>query len=73
MLKTILDCADGDGQIVVFYSSDLSYVEGKDTFVFSTYKDQSVEYFKAVSDFVNKNTPFAVQYVFSHFYSLLFL
>ena len=71
MLKKILDCVDNKGQTRVNYSSDLSKVEGKDTFTFSTYQNQSVEYFKAVSDFVNKNTPLAVTYVFYLFYSLL--
>ena len=69
MLKKILDCADGNGQTVVFSSFDLSKAEGKDTFLFSTYGNQSIEYFKAVSAFVIKNTPFAVRYVF-HLYSL---
>ena len=66
MLKKILDCVDNNGQTWVYRSSELSKVEGKDTFIFSTYYDQSVEYFKAVSDFVNKNTPLAVKYVFYH-------
>ena len=72
MLKKILDCADNVG-VRVNNSSELSKAEGKDTFSFSTLKDQSVEYFKAVSDFVNKNTPLAVAYVFSNFYSLFLL
>ena len=59
MLKKILTCADGN-DTWVRNSSYLSKVEGKDTFSFSTRNDQSVEYFKAVSDFVNKNTPLAV-------------
>ena len=68
MLKKILRSADGN-ETRVNYSSDLSKAEGKDTFRFSTYDNQSVEYFKAVSDFVNKNTPLAVTYVFYLFYS----
>ena len=64
MLKKILDCADYNNQARVRKSSDLSKVEGNDTFWFRTQNDQSVEYFKAVSDFVNKNTSLAVKYVF---------
>ena len=71
MLKKLLDCADGNGTWV-YYSSDLSKAEGKDTFWFCTDHDQSVEYFKAVSDFVNKNTPLAVTYVFSLSFILIY-
>ena len=71
MLKKILDCADNNGQTWVEYSSDLSKAKGKDTFCFDTDCDQSVEYIKAVSEFVNKNTPLAVTYAFLLFYSLL--